>query len=260
MHMGIQPPNAPWQLLDNVHSTEGCISVYLSDPLSRLPVRAVALKENNKSDPNIETRTYGVFSTCSRGMRGSVVNRRLRYIFFMTRWHGERVLTGYYRISWFAPGPLNGAVSDYCLAADEMRFLWPPIRLVELPTRIRQEASKRFRLVKLLTSDISERLYKLMMDRPDASSSYLSEIDRLERFNYFRTGYRYVGWKQPDKFDWALAAKYLSSDKVGSTAPSNSSPSNMWVCTACKEHVFNKALLKRCPHCGRFATLQPLNR
>lgn len=255
----IKPPNPPWESLNNDAVTEGCISVYLSDPLSRLPIRGIALTSNNKSDPNIETASYGLFSTCSRAMRSSAVNRRLRYLFFMTRWKGERVITGYYRLAWFSPGALDGAPTDYCLAADEIRFVSPPIRPRDLPRSIYLEISKRFRLFKLLNSKISSQLYQLISTMPDATDQYRAEVDRLERFNLFRSGFRYIAWKQREEFDWTLAEKYLSGPpkKSGKSAVKNSSPSDMWLCSACGGRIHNKALLKRCPNCGEIATLKP---
>jgi hypothetical protein len=254
----LRPPAPPWKPIGKDEPAQGCFSVYLSDDLSRLPVRAVTLANNNKSDPNIETRTYGLFSTCSRAMRSSAVNRGLRYVFFMTRWRGERVITGYYRLAWFAPGALQGSPTDYCLAADDVRFLWPPVRLRDLSPALRREASKRFRLFKLLKPDAAFRLFKFMSGKPDSTDMYVREIDRLERFNLYRTGFRYVAWKQSEKFDWTLADRYLRTKQIGKRVASvNSSPTDIWKCSDCNKKVLNKALLKRCPNCGAIASLQP---
>src|SRR5258708_36321714 len=70
------PPNPPWRELNPTMPLEGYVSYYLSDDLSGLPVRAVTLLRNNKSDPNLETKTYGLFSTCGHGMRASIGKNR----------------------------------------------------------------------------------------------------------------------------------------------------------------------------------------
>lgn len=256
----VRPPNDPWRELNNGGSSAGCLSVYLSDSLSALPVRGVALAANNKSDPNIETATYGLFSTCSRDMRASAVRRGLTYVFFITRWKSERVITGFYRLSWYAPGTLHGPVADYCLAASEQRFVFPPVRMPDLPKAVRAEVSRPFRLFKLLRDDHSEVLYRELTSRPDATAKYLQEIDRLERFNLFRSGYRYVAWKQKEPFDWSRAVLYLKSSQSrhsGQRPPKNSTPTNQWRCTKCRNETVNKALLKICPHCGAPGSLEP---
>lgn len=177
----------------------------------------------------------------------------------MTRWQGERVISGYYRLAWFTPGAQNVSPTDYCLAADELKFIFPPLRPKDLPRSLNLEVSKRFRLFKLLNAKHSNQLYQLIAAMPDATGQYLTEIDRLERFNLFRSGYRYIAWRQPEKFSWALAEKYLPqrSKQVSTVVVKNSSPNDLWLCSACGGRTHNKALLKRCPNCGEIATLTP---
>lgn len=79
------PPRPPWRDLVPNESADSYLSFYLPDELSALPVRGITLPANNKSDPNLETQTYGLFSTCSHVMRASIVARRCPYIFFLTR-------------------------------------------------------------------------------------------------------------------------------------------------------------------------------
>ena len=55
------PPAAPWTTLEVDTPATGYLSVYLSEDLSRLPIRAITLRNDNKSDPNFETGTYGLF-------------------------------------------------------------------------------------------------------------------------------------------------------------------------------------------------------
>src|SRR4051812_11206383 len=91
----LKPPASPWLELIPTNNEEGVLSYYYSEDEACVPVRAIMLPNNNKSDPNIETATYGLFSTCSQGTRAGIVERGTRYMFFVTqRGHG-RMLTGY---------------------------------------------------------------------------------------------------------------------------------------------------------------------
>ena len=81
--------------------------MYYSEPLARWPVREITRPGDNKSDPNIETGTYGLFSTCEPGMRNRIVHDGAATIFFLTtRKRGEgRVLSGYYHVGWYTEEP-----------------------------------------------------------------------------------------------------------------------------------------------------------
>ena len=108
-----RPPVEPWSPLRKQAGAGAYLSVYLSSPLARLPVRDITRLGDNKSDPNLETLSYGMFSTCEPRMRTSIVNRSIGEIFFLTNFRGEgRVLTGYYKLGWHRPGPLTGATSS----------------------------------------------------------------------------------------------------------------------------------------------------
>jgi hypothetical protein len=253
------PPNAPWRELNPTSPLEGYLSYYLSDDLSGLPVRAVTLLRNNKSDPNLETKTYGLFSTCGHGMRASIVNNRYGVIFFMTRLGSERVLVGYYRLRWYAVGAANQIPPDYALAADEIRFVNPPIRPTDLPLKLRRIVSKRFRIFKHVDAETTSGLLAVLNRRRDRTNEYVAEIDRLERFNRRHTTYRYVGWQQDKPFSWDLAREYLSTPPVESstsTRPSTSSPTDTWICSACGKTSVNKSRLRRCPECKAMNTVR----
>ena len=81
--------------------------MYLADDLGRLPVRHITRPHDNKSDPNIETGTYGLFSTCEHQMRSGIVNNGARHIVFMCRWgrppRRNRVLPAGLEGSWHTP-------------------------------------------------------------------------------------------------------------------------------------------------------------
>ena len=257
-HISVKPPAAPWSPLWVDRPATGYLSMYLADDLSRLPVRHITRPHDNKSDPNIETGTYGLFSTCEHQMRSGIVKRGAQYIVLMCRWGGRRVVSGYYRLAWKAPGTLHTAKkTDFALAADEIYFVDPPIPIEELPEPVASVVGTGFRLFKQMDSAHTQALISVLRDRPNAIVDYLSEIDRLERFHSFHSGYRYVSWQQKEPFSWDIANRYLEPSADLRVVP-NRSATGFWRCTDCEQFVSNQALLKRCPFCGSMGTLQPV--
>lgn len=260
----IEPPNPPWKALETTSKPSGYLSYYYSDDISPLPVRWVTKPGDNKSDPNLETSTYGMFSTCSPNMRRGVVKSGSPYIFFITNRNGVRVVTGYYHIQWYAKGAFPGGW-DFCIAANRMRFINPPISLEEIDRQFGSTLSRRFRTFKSIPNEICLKLRSLLDSKEDSTSAYLEEIDRLERFNLRHGEYRYVGWKQKDKFSWEYAREYLNryfqepSVQAESKRAKNSNPENKWICLACNYTFINKSLLRRCPNCGGLASLEADN-
>jgi hypothetical protein len=255
-----RPPDPPWRELDPAASAAGYLSYYYSDDLSELPVRWVTKPGDNKSDPNLETLTYGLFSTCARGMRAGVVKNRARYIFFFTNRNAERVLCGYYRLRWFAIGSFGPG--DYCLAADKAHFLAQPIPLVQIDHQFHTHFSRKFRSTKFVSPSECEQLVKLIQQFPDATDDYRREIERLERFNLHHGGFRYIAWRRSASFNWNDAEQYLTKTSAvpSPTIKTNASPSNQWRCNDCGQVTSNKALLKRCPFCGKVDTLLPVTK
>src|SRR4051812_46141149 len=95
------PPGSPWRCLEAAEPPTGYLSFYFSDDLSPLPVRHITRAGDCKSDPNIETGTFGLFSTCEPNLRSGLVNSAARYLFFLTTRPGlNRVAAGFYRIAW----------------------------------------------------------------------------------------------------------------------------------------------------------------
>lgn len=255
----LAPPNPPWQPLDRSSPALGYLSVYLSDPLARYPVRAITKLNDNKSDPNIETLTYGLFSTCEPMMRQSIVNRGIPYVFFVTRRENVgRVLTGYYDIGWQASGALAPTIQDYALAAAGCRFI-DPIPVADVPDELGDELRRRFRCYMGVSAEHTDALRNLIDGRPDRTSGYLAEIARLERFSANVTGYVYPTWGREHGFGWGDAARYLRpmTDALAPEAADNTSPSSRWLCTACQETIVNIARLKVCPRCREPGTLVP---
>ena len=236
----------------------GYAFVYYSDDLSRLAVRFVTKVGDNKSDPNLETGTFGLFSTCGRAMRSGIVRRGYPYIFFVTNRRPGRALAGYYRVRWYADG-VFAAAGDYCLAADRVRFIDPAISLSEVRRVGGVDLTAAFRSCRLLDPADCQRLARLLESRPDATDLYVREIDRLERFNAYHTGFRYVAWRQRQPFTWRLARAYMRRQTAASadSGGRNSSPSGSWRCRECRRVVRNLSLLKRCPMCGALGSLRP---
>ena len=176
----------------------------------------------------------------------------------MCRWGGRRVVSGYYRLAWKAPGTLHTEKkADFALAADEVYFLDPPIPVAELPEPVASAAGTNFRLFKRLESTLTQALIAVLRKRPNAIADYLGEIDRLEQFQSFHSGYRYVTWRQAEPFSWDIAARYLQPSTDLRVVP-NQSATGFWNCVDCNQFVSNQALLKRCPFCGSMGTLQPV--
>lgn len=252
-----RPPNSPWVALKTQDPPTGAVSFYYSDPLARVPIREVTRPGDNKSDPNLETKTFGLFSTCERQMRASVVNNGIPYVFFITRRGGERVLTGYYKLGWYSDSVLSPRGADFALAASEVRFIEAPIPLSRLRGGLGEHLRSRFRTFLRVDEKETERLIRLIDQQDDATDLYLSEIDRIERFNEFHTGHRCWGRKRP--FSWEDAQAFLSSGGAGVAAKKvlNASPSGLWRCESCGAVHENKSLLKLCQACGKPGTLVP---
>lgn len=195
----MSPPNPPWIAIPLCKSSGGYLSYYYSDDLSVLPVRAVTMVNDNKVDPNLETKSYGLFSPCNKIMRKSIVKRGCPYIFFITN-RGGRVLSGIYFVKWFAS--LSPENDDFCLAADKVWFVKYPIPLVEVDKACGTNVSRPFRNCLRVTFEESKKILSLLGRKPNATELYLSEISRLERFNLKHTGYRYPSGLIECPYSW----------------------------------------------------------
>lgn len=253
---------ARWTALKTAESPFGYASFYYADELAALPVRAITRIKDNKSDPNLETGTYGLFSTCEERMRAGVVKRGASYLFFFARPRGatERCLTGMYELAAWTPGALGVRAGDYALAARALRFI-APIPISSLPIELAETLGTGWRLVKQLSPTQTHKLKALVNSKPDLSGAYLAEVDRLERLNKFHSGYCYPTWRRQKPWSWADAAAYLKpASKKGATQRiSNSSPTGWWGCEACDAAIESGARLKACPNCQRLGSLRPLD-
>jgi hypothetical protein len=228
------------------------LSVYLSSSAGRVPVRDVLKLGDNKSDPNLETLTYGLFSTCEPTMRRSIAARGIAEIFFVTTVDPiGRALVGRYELGWLA----EVEEKDFAYAARSARFI-DPIPVAQMVGRLGRELQKPLRNYKIVDPRIAESLRELVDASTDRTADYLFEIDRLERLSLSRTGFRYPSWDRVDRFSWASAGPYLATTSPTVAAP-NTSPSGTWVCSACRTRIRNEARLKVCNVCGARGTLEP---
>jgi hypothetical protein len=248
-------PGEPWQALSD--NGFGYLSYYYSEPLARWPVRQITRPGDNKSDPNIETGTYGLFSTCEPRMRNRIVKDGRATIFFVTRrpHHQPRMLTGYYHVGWFTEGAFGAVNNDYALAASAMRF-FTPVSAADLPPVLADVVGAWFRTYRRLDADLTAGLKTFCDAQPDQTTKYLDEVRRIERFARARSGFAYPSWARDFGFSWADATGYYP----GSTSPAkvpNSSKTNHWRCSKCGYVIRSGALLKRCPLCKTNSTLKP---
>ncbi|HUR24936.1 MAG TPA: hypothetical protein VM327_02850 [Candidatus Thermoplasmatota archaeon] len=214
-------------------------------------------RRDNKSDPNIETGTYGLFSTCERGMRNGLVKNNRRYLLFVTRRGTARYLTGYYDIGWYADGREVIAYKgqpDRALAGREWRFIDPPIPLAAAAAAVGDlTLARRFRLNKIISDPQALALIGLLRRRKERTSLFVNEVRRLETVNNRFWGFRYVSWQRKDGFSWDHAAGYLKSNaSTPSLLPAGfrASGGTVWTCLDCHNEVESLSPLKMCQKCG----------
>jgi hypothetical protein len=250
-----RPPADPWRSLTD--TGRGYLSVYFSEQMARWPVREITRRGDNKSDPNIETGTYGLFSTCEPNMRNRIVQDGAATIFFITTHKpgNGRVLSGYYHVGHYTEGTQGAVNRDFALAADSVRFI-DPIPVGSLPEPFAAFCSVPFRQIRPTDVDMTLELRGICDGVADRTGEYLSEVTRIERFAYAQTKLSYPSWGRETGFTWADAADYYQSEDDLSKVP-NSSKNKRWRCGDCGFVIKSGALLKKCPLCKHTATLAP---
>jgi hypothetical protein len=247
-----RPPASPWIPIVKKPGSGSYVSVYLSSDIARLPVRDITRLKDNKSDPNLETGTYGLFSTCEPIMRDSIISRGISEIFFLTTVDGlGRCLVGRYGLGWM----VDVGDKDIALAASTVRFINPhPVG--RLQGAARTALDKKLRNFQIVPDEVARDLRTLVDSSRDRTADYLEEIDRLERLSQHGTGYRYPSWDRRDSFTWSDAEVYLA-DLPGADTAANTSASGLWICSACGAQIENVARLKICNVCKKRGTLEP---
>ncbi len=265
------PPGPPWLELNSSSEAHSYLCFYYSSLLSRLPVRDVNRVVGSsthciadcKSDPNWETQTFGLFSTCQDAARRGAVKNRSPYLFFFGNnavESNKRGVTGYYRLKWYSHG--GTYQDDYCLAADRVHFVEHPIRFDEVNRHLGTRLSSRSpRLTAKLAPSESEKLVQILHAQEDATTLYIEEIHRLEKVNARNAnGLRYINFGKRDQFDWSVAEKMTSLGVHSSIRRvSNSAATDTWACVKCGWTCKSKARLKLCPECGAQGTLFTAN-
>jgi hypothetical protein len=263
-----RPPGFPWIELNPDLQGSSYLCFYYVSGFSPLPVRDVnRIKKSaglpiadNKSDPNLETKTFGLFSTCESDMRRGVVKRRAPYLFFFgqcrTPSGRQRCVTGYYTLKWYSHGGTHAG--DFCLAAESCHFVKTPIPFPSVNQHLGTNLSARNpRLMTLLSPARSRRLAELLERQEDISGDYIREIKRLEMINSQLTGgLKYVNFSRRNSFCWEDIANFPQlGHESARPRRVNQAPENSWNCDNCQTLSFSPSLLRLCPHCGSSGTL-----
>jgi hypothetical protein len=251
------PTDGPWKPVAD--SGRGYLSVFFSERMARWPVREITRPGDNKSDPNLETATYGLFSTCEPAMRNRVVHDGACTILFLTTHQpGKgRLLVGYYHVGWYTEGTQGAINRDYALAANAIRFI-DPIPVSQLPDKLAAECAVQFRQMRPLDVELTEAFRKQVDTAVDRTARYIGEIKRIEQFSRAQSGLAYPSWGRQEGFSWQDAGDYYQTDENLSKVP-NGSKSKKWRCRSCSYVIRSGALLKKCPLCKQRATLVPEN-
>ena len=205
-----------WQKLDtNSQQPTGHIAYYYSDQEAELPVRGVRKQWDSKADPNFETRTYGLFSTCMPPARKNIVDRSDSFIFFFTNWKGQRIFTGYYELGHYIDTGItpraNGkarSFRDFALRAKRVHFVkvgipligrrWSKITIESFQDDVIDAYGPRD--FKKIDSAITQRLRQMLDRQKDSTEEYIRELRKLEKENLEKHDFRYPSWHRIEAF------------------------------------------------------------
>ena len=263
------PPGYPWQDLFPLMEASSYLCFYYSSPFSARAVRDVnrivpvggssSYVADCKVDPNWETQTFGLFSTCQEGIRRGVVKNRAPYLFFFGNHviHGQRRgVSGYYKLRWYAHG--GTYMGDYCLAAERIHFVEQPLAFEEINAKLGTRLSNRVpRLSMKLTPVQSQRLVELLHLQKDVTPAYVDEIHRLEQINARNAGgLKYINFGRRYSYNWTAVTEIKGlGHPSGRERLRNSGPLDFWLCEECQTNLVSRSLLKLCPSCGAQGTL-----
>jgi len=101
-----------WQKVDNWQGG-GYVCNYWCSEQTNYPVRRVEPdQDGRKPEPHYEDGTYGLYACCNCNARNIAHRKKLRYLFFVTRYcgliekyHGEYRITGYYELEKYLETP-----------------------------------------------------------------------------------------------------------------------------------------------------------
>lgn len=204
-----------WLKLDKNPEVTGHIAYYYSDQKAELPIRGIRKQCDSKADPNIETRTYGLFTTCMPPARKNIVERGDSYLFLFTKWKGQRMFTGYYELDEYIDTGLTPKANgkdrkfrDLALRAKRLHFVRNGIPLEGDRWKVITADSFNNghidaygpRDFKQIDADMTRRLKKMLDKQQDITNEYVKEIKRLEEENFRNYGYRYPSWLRKEGF------------------------------------------------------------
>jgi len=190
-----------WQ--DYRGSETGMIVFYNTDPVSEIPLRELPeeLPSEIVLDPNYETGTYGLYGCKHTKTRSSFSKKKIRYLFFMTRYAGtnidfmdELVITGFYRIKQTADvqklhirylNEYSCINEDSCLAlrADKVHFVAVTDAFMITPEVLESWGSKSrvTRQTKImLDEEKTAELLAYLESKRNIIDLYSSETERLQ--------------------------------------------------------------------------------
>lgn len=272
-----------WKKIKKTEKITGHIATYYSNDKAKLPVRDVKRLWDSKADPNIETGTYGIFTTCMPASRKNMVQRGDSYIFFFTNWRGKRYLAGYYELDKYIDTGItptgNGKAykySDYGLVAKRTHFVAKPIPFTgKLWSKINPEKCSEDgidgygpRNFKAIDEKLTKKLKMILDLQPDITAEYVKEIKKLEKENADKYGFKYPSWNRPDGFTKKDVKEFIPS----LASPPKSNPSSDpyvpmkeghpklardYQCTNCGWKIGGQMCqLKKCERCGEFSLKQ----
>lgn len=204
-----------WVEIPKNNAILGHIATYYSDQKANLPVRGIRKKWDSKADPNIETKTYGLFTTCMPSARKNIVENNESYIFFFTHWKGQRLFTGYYELGSYVITGLKPRAKgkprnypDYALLAKRMHFVRNGIPLTgKLWSGIKLENFKGDHIdgygprnYTKIDEQTTLALKEMLDKQEDASNEYIEEMHKLEEENLKKYNYRYPSWQRKQGF------------------------------------------------------------
>ncbi len=215
-----------WKKIDRSKEISAHIAYYYSDQKAKLPVRGVRKNRDNKADPNIETKTYGLFTTCMPPARKNMVLNGNWYIFFFTNRNKQRMFTGYYELDKYmitgitprnSKGPYRFA--DYALLAKKTHFVREGIPLTgKIWSKITDDAINEDgiqgygpRDSKSIPSVLAKKLKEKLDEQEDITYEYVKEIHKFEEENLLNSDgkYRYPSWERRKGFSKNDIAGFL---------------------------------------------------
>ena len=184
----MQPGDVEWQPIELSDVPQGKLCYYLCCKSSHLPLRDILSehKRGQKLEPHYETQTYNFFSASNQRHVRAAVKAGCRYIFFVTRYKGKLIwcrdhymIVGFYELDGWT------ILSErWAVRASKVKFVTAEDAFLVTP-QICQAWGTTYGHLRYLMQRFQgeqlERLLEYFQTKPDATSSYLQEIERLQK-------------------------------------------------------------------------------